>query len=145
MTTTKGLNLLKVISEYIAKAKGHDRILEKLKLTSGGDGLCTAELKVSEEHLNGGGGLHGGYIASLVDSVSTYALMTNEKGNSSPGVSVEMHISYLKGARAGDDIVIDAKTVKAGKNLAFLQVEIKKKDTNEVLATGSHTKYVGSK
>lgn len=59
---------------------------------SGGNGMCTAELKVSPEHLNGAGGLHGGYIATLVDAVSTYALMTNEKGNSNAGVSVDMHI-----------------------------------------------------
>lgn len=51
--------------------------------------------------------------------------------------------SYLKGAREGDDIVIDAKTTKAGKTLAFLDVQIKKKDTDVVIATGSHTKFVG--
>lgn len=52
--------------------------------------------------------------------------------------------SYLRGAKEGDEIVIDARTVKTGKTLAFLDVELKKKDTNDVIARGSHTKYIGS-
>lgn len=51
--------------------------------------------------------------------------------------------SYLKGARAGEDIVVDAKTIKAGKTLAFLEVELKKKSTNDIIARGTHTKFIG--
>lgn len=51
--------------------------------------------------------------------------------------------SYLKGAREGEDIVVEAKTIKAGKTLAFLEVELKKKTTNDVVARGTHTKFIG--
>lgn len=59
-----------------------------------------------------------------------------------------MHINifnrYLSQAKVGDDIVIDASTVKAGRTLAFLTVDITNKDTGVLVATGRHTKYVGS-
>ena len=52
---------------------------------------CVCELKLSEEHQKRGGVMHGGLTATLVDIVSTAALMTND--NVSPGVSVDMNIS----------------------------------------------------
>jgi acyl-coenzyme A thioesterase 13 len=48
-------------------------------------------MKVHEEHQNRGGMMHGGMTSTLVDVVSTCALMANE--NTSPGVSVDMSIS----------------------------------------------------
>lgn len=54
-----------------------------------------------------------------------------------------LFFSYLKAAREGEEIVIDANTVKAGKTLAFLDVEIKKKTSGEIIAKGSHTKFIG--
>lgn len=55
-----------------------------------GDGKCEAEFKVALEHQNMGGTLHGGFTATLVDCISTYALMTSKR--QAPGVSVDMHI-----------------------------------------------------
>ena len=49
----------------------------------------------------------------------------------------------MKGAKIGDSVLIEAKTVKAGKKIAFLEVDIKNKETGEVLVQGTHTKYVG--
>ena len=55
------------------------------------DGKCKAELKVDEEHLNYGGTLHGGFTSTLVDCISTYALMSHKVGV--PGVSVDLHVT----------------------------------------------------
>lgn len=61
-----------------------------MKVTALGGGKCTAELKVEEEHTNIYGGLHGGMSATLVDMISTYALMTDRKGGV-PNVSVNIN------------------------------------------------------
>lgn len=53
-------------------------------------GKCSCEVTVDESHLNRSGGLHGGFAATLVDEVSTLAIMSADK---SPGVSVDMNIS----------------------------------------------------
>lgn len=55
------------------------------------NGRCVCELKVAEEHQNRGGSLHGGMTSTLVDMVSTSALMTND--NTGPGVSVDLSVS----------------------------------------------------
>jgi len=51
---------------------------------------------------------------------------------------------YLRAAKAGDEIVIDANTLKLGKSLAFLSIEIKNKKDGKLVAVGSHTKFVGA-
>ena len=55
-----------------------------------------------------------------------------------------MDLTYMKGAKVGDDVLIDAKLLRKGRNLAFLEVELKNKNTNDVLVKGSHTKFIGS-
>ncbi|KAM8709188.1 hypothetical protein ACLKA7_016060 [Drosophila subpalustris] len=138
-TRKKGLEFAKHITEIIAKATGFERHLEKVTILGGGDGVCTAEFTVAPEHINKGGGLHGGYTATLVDMVTTYALMSKP---CHPGVSVEINVNYLKGARIGDEVLIEANTVRAGKNLAFIDCVLKHKKNNAVIAKGTHTKYV---
>lgn len=49
----------------------------------------------------------------------------------------------MKPVRVGEDIVIDADTLKVGKTLAFCSVDIKLKSTGSLVAQGKHTKYVG--
>lgn len=65
------------------------------------------------------------------------------KNDSVPGVSVDIHVSYLKAAKEGDIVVIEADTIKKGRNLAFLECVLKHKRDGSVIAKGSHTKYVG--
>ena len=54
-----------------------------------------------------------------------------------------MDLSYMKGAKIGDEILIDAKLLRKGRTLAFLEVELRNKITNELLVKGNHTKYIG--
>ena len=48
------------------------------------------ELKVEEKHLNLAGTLHGGYTSSLVDSITTVAIMAAEKP---PGVTTDLAVT----------------------------------------------------
>ena len=51
---------------------------------------------------------------------------------------------YLKAAKVGEEVLVEASTLKTGKNLAYLHVDIKNKATDELIARGSHTKFIGS-
>jgi len=64
-----------------------------MNVIEAGGGRCICELKVGEEHQNRSGVLHGGMTATLVDVVSTAALMSNE--NTGPGVSVNVNVSLV--------------------------------------------------
>jgi acyl-coenzyme A thioesterase 13 len=50
--------------------------------------------------------------------------------------------SYLKDATVGDEIVVEARVVKSGKKMAFLEVDIVDKASKELLVKGSHTKFI---
>jgi len=146
MAGKNGLEILKTIGKYMKESEGFDSVLKKVKFVGGGNGNCIAELTVEKEHLNRGGGLHGGLSSTLVDTLTTCALMThdNEAGLVQAGVSVDLHITFLKGAKENDELVIDARTIKCGRTLAFLECEIRNKKNNTLLVRGSHTKFVGS-
>lgn len=109
--------------------------------------------------------MHGGFTATLVDNITTYALLS--KGTTNGGVSVDLHVryknetnttklkiqkctfftyttrSYIKGAKEGDEVIVDARTVRAGRNLAYLECELRKKVDGTIIAKGTQTKYVG--
>lgn len=54
-------------------------------------GKVVCQMRVEEEHTNRWGTLHGGLTATLVDVISTLAIMNSERG--APGVSVDMNIT----------------------------------------------------
>jgi len=100
---------------------------------------------VQPEHLNQAGKLHGGFMFTLVDVITTYGLMTYHKEDDlKVGASIEMHISYLREAKEGDELQIEAETIKCGKTIAFTECVFKTKTTGLIIAKGLHTKFVGA-
>lgn len=53
-----------------------------------------------------------------------------------------LYFSFLKSAKEGETIVVESKTVKSGKTLAFLDTVLKNKDTGLIVATGTHVKFI---
>lgn len=49
----------------------------------------------------------------------------------------------MKGAKTGQEILINAETLKVGKTMAFLDVDIVNEETGDLVAKGSHTKFIG--
>ncbi|XP_069469718.1 acyl-coenzyme A thioesterase 13 [Ambystoma mexicanum] len=121
---------------------GFDRVMSKVDLVSASPGKVVCELRVEEEHTNKLGTLHGGLTATLVDVVSTAALLYTERG--APGVSVDMNITYMNSAKIGDSVLITAQILKQGKTLAFATVDVTNKDTGKLIAQGRHTKHLGN-
>ncbi|KAK3611302.1 hypothetical protein CHS0354_015715 [Potamilus streckersoni] len=91
MSATARFSLLKQIAERCTKNSGFESILKQIRVVSSGNGTCTCEMTVTEEHQNRGGTLHGGCTATLVDAVSTWVLMATDENIA--GVSVNMDIS----------------------------------------------------
>lgn len=58
-------------------------------------------------------------------------------------ITIYYYFSFLKGVKIGEKILIEAKTNKAGRTLAFLEVNITNKETGVLIAKGSHTKFIG--
>lgn len=136
------LNALRQIIRAMADHPGFDRVLSKVDVLSAVPGKVVCELQVAEEHINGVGTLHGGMTATLVDVISTMAIMYSERG--APGVSVDMNITYMNAAKLGEDVLITAQVLKQGKTLAFASVDLTSKATGKMIAQGRHTKHLGS-
>ncbi|KAI9298156.1 Thioesterase/thiol ester dehydrase-isomerase [Neoconidiobolus thromboides FSU 785] len=106
-------------------------------------GRIVQEFIVEKRHLNGDLSIHGGFLAYLVDVCGTYAILTLPKDN--VGVSVDINISYLAGAKVGEKIRVESRVDKIGRSLAFTSVELSKvnKDNKKVIvALGRHTKFL---
>ncbi|KAJ8334290.1 hypothetical protein SKAU_G00399290 [Synaphobranchus kaupii] len=136
------LNALKQVFRSMVDSPGFDRVLSKVNVVSANPGKIVCEIKVEEAHINGLGILHGGMTASLVDVVSTAALMYTERG--SPGVSVDMNITYMNAAKLGEDVLITAQVLKQGRTLASATVDLTSKATGKLIAQGRQTKHLGS-
>lgn len=70
--------------------------------------------------------------------------MTHDIEHPTPGVSIDLSVQYFASILSGTTIVIEAETVKRGKSIAFLTVDILDKDTRKLMARGSHVKMVTS-
>ncbi|KAJ3619826.1 hypothetical protein MTP99_005481 [Tenebrio molitor] len=136
--TPKIRDLASVLN-YIKGRKTFDRVLNEVKFLSVGDGKCSAELKIDDEHVNSMGTLHGGLSATLVDCITSFALMTKI---SCQHVSVDMHVSYVKGARKGEDVLVNASVRRIGKAIVFSEARITDKKTGDLLVEGLHTQYL---
>jgi len=111
-------------------------------------------MKIDNRHVNVGQVLHGGLIASLVDSVSTAALFNTPIRKT--GVSVNLNISYIRAAKVSQTILIDSKVNNYGSKLAFLDIQLYLKSneneqvenyeewikTQKLIATGTHAKFI---
>jgi acyl-coenzyme A thioesterase 13 len=76
------------------------------------------------------------------------ASASSDPATANRGVSTDIHVSYINGARIGEELLIEGKLDKLGKRLAFVRVDIRARkvgsqDSGNVVATGSHTKFVG--
>uniref|UniRef100_UPI00398ED2D5 acyl-coenzyme A thioesterase 13 isoform X2 n=1 Tax=Pristiophorus japonicus TaxID=55135 RepID=UPI00398ED2D5 len=136
------LNTLRQVVRGLTGGAGFDRVLSKMTVVSASPGKIVCEMQVEEEHVNRGNTLHGGLIATLIDVVSTTALLNTERAL--PGVSVDMNVTYMNAAKLGEDIIITAQVLKEGKSLAFTTVDLTNKVTGKLLAQGRHTKHLGS-
>lgn len=104
-------------------------------------GTLLCHFTVPSRLLNGGGFLHGGATASLVDLVASAAFST--VGLHTRGSPLEMNISYLDAAFANEEIDIEAKVLRAGKAVGVAVVELKKK-SGKIIAQARYSKYLGA-
>lgn len=122
-------------------------LFQSIKVLSASSSSVTCTLALEPHHLNSKGSFHGSCSATLVDFMGGLAIACYDERQST-GVSTDMHISFIGGAKTGDTLDIEGKIEKCGGTLAFTTVTIRKREDGmprgygALVATGSHTKYV---
>jgi len=84
--------------------------------------------------------LHGGGVATLVDVLGTLALLA--KDHKRAGVSLEINISFVAAANAGEELEATGTVLKSGRSIGFTSVEIRRKADGKLIASGRHTKML---
>ncbi|MHB8420390.1 MAG: PaaI family thioesterase [Myxococcales bacterium] len=111
------------------------------RLVSHGAGEAVMECPVGPETQNVNGDLHGGILALLVDEAGTVALASSDR-DGRPGVTTDLNVSYLSPGRPPLVRAL-AKTLKVGKRLGYVQVDIVGAGDGKLIAQGRMTKFMG--
>ena len=120
---------------------GFDAALAGMSLAGTGQGQAVVLLPVGPEVVNAVGTLHGGAIATLVDVAGTVAIMSADE-QQRPGVTTDLNVSYFAAGKPGTTVRAEARVLKSGKTLAFVEVDLKD-EAGKLLAQGRMTKFMG--
>ncbi|PPQ63157.1 hypothetical protein CVT24_005797 [Panaeolus cyanescens] len=105
------------------------------------------ETEVAEDMLNGGGNIHGGCSAFLVDLCSSFALLAlgfASSGEVNPSVSQSLNLVYHSPAQLGDKLRIINTTLTLGARAQSARTEIWNATHHRLVVSGTHIKMVPS-
>jgi uncharacterized protein (TIGR00369 family) len=91
-----------------------------IEFASAADGVARLETRVLPALVNAAGFAHGGIAYSLADIACAYALSSTGRR----GVTLDAHVTYLKGATAGTHLVAVASLVSQSRRIASLRAEV---------------------
>jgi len=100
------------------------------------DGESEVRLDVSKHHLNPGGIVHGGVLATLLDASIGLALRS-KLGMSVEHVTIELNVHYISPARAGA-LIGRGRAVRVGGRVSYGEAELLTGD-GRLVARGSGT------
>jgi acyl-CoA thioesterase len=99
-------------------------------------GRARLRMEVDQRHLNGDGIVHGGVLPALADAAMGSAARTLH-GERAQLLTVESNLRYLR-AVDGGALTAEARVVKAGHRVAFMEVDVSD-DGGELVARGAAT------
>ena len=85
------------------------------------EGEATLEVEVDDRHLNAAGTVHGGMLATLVDTTMGAAIRS-AVGDETPATS-QLSITYLRPGKPGR-LVVTATVRKRGDNLTVCEADV---------------------
>ena len=85
-------------------------------------GRAVVTLDAGDHHANRHGTVHGGAVATLVDTAMGAAVYSKFDGEEAP-VTIEMKVTYLEPARVGR-LTATAEVRRAGKRITIVETEV---------------------
>ena len=111
----------------IAKGMGLIPFMRHLgmEFVEGSEGYIKTRLPFKQENTTAGDALHGGAIASLMDTTGSLAAWTTAELGSPRyfGSTVGINVNYLSGA-IGEDIFAEGRVLKRGKEIIYSDVRV---------------------
>lgn len=108
------------------------------EVTKAEGGRAVVTLQAGDHHANRHGTIHGGAVATLVDTAMGAAVYSKFDGEQAP-VTIEMKVTYLEPARVGL-LTANAEVRRAGKRITIVETEVlDAEDTMVAHAIGTFT------
>ncbi len=110
-----------------------------MEFVEGSEGYAKIALRYQDENSTMGKALHGGAIASLIDTTGAMAAWTTAEIATPKyfGSTVGVNVNYLSGA-IGEDIFAEGRVLKRGKEIIYADVRVTNAD-GKLLAQGTVT------
>lgn len=100
-------------------------------------GRATWRLLVAEQHLRTHGILHGGVVATLLDTAMGRAVSTMCRADQSV-VTAQLNVNFIRPAWSGESLTITGEVQHSGRQTAVARGEIRTAD-DVLVATGTGT------
>lgn len=84
-------------------------------------GTATLALPFDEELLTAAGYIHGGAIATLIDTAGDWAVATMH-GRTVP--TIDLRVDYLRTAHAGEDLLARAEVARYGRAISIADMRV---------------------
>ncbi len=96
-----------------------------MEFIEGDEGYAKLKLRYQDENSTMGKALHGGAIASLIDTTGAMAAWTTAEIATPKyfGSTVGVNVNYLSGA-IGEDIFAEGRILKRGKEIIYSDVKV---------------------
>lgn len=105
-------------------------------------GRVLVAYNTTDQLANRYGAIHGGMTAAIMDDVISLASgLTIEWGQITP--TLEMKVSYIAQATPGQRLTAEARTVRRGGTVLFLEADLKDA-TGKLIATASSTVMIAA-
>ena len=108
-----------------------------LRVESFDDGEATLRLPHSERLSRVGGMVCGQALMSAADTAMVLAIVTR-LGNQRPMTTVQLNTSFLK-PLSGQDALVTARVIRAGRSLAFGEIDIRGANDGQSVCRASTT------
>jgi acyl-CoA thioesterase len=113
-----------------------------VRVVAAENGEAVLELDVGPDHLNIGGTVHGGVIATMVDAAVAVACHSLDAGGTQrPQATTELNVTFLQPSNAGP-LTCRARIRRRGRSLAVGEAEVTD-GVGKLLAVGRATYMVG--
>ncbi len=110
------------------------------------EGRVTAEVHVHSDQCNPFGIAHGGFLFTLLDEIlgsGASSVLDAPVYNDARALTTTNHEIYFHSpARPGDTLTIRSKVISARKSIIFMEGTIRRKGTDDLIATSKGMWYV---
>lgn len=111
-----------------------------IKLLEKSEGHTVWEVAFDRRCANPSGIIQGGFLCVLLDEAMGSAAVTYVKDRKVYCASAELKTSFLKIVNPDEKLVCEAKVIKGGKTVVFVEGEIRKED--ETLVARASSTYI---